>query len=256
MSPQPLASDLLADAPHGFFTRQGGVSQNLYASLNCGARGTGDTVAAVDENRGRVAGWIGVEPGMLLTLNQVHGIEAVTVTQPWNADAPPAADAMVTALPGLALGILTADCVPVLFTSRDGRIVGAAHAGWRGALGGVVESTLRAMAALGAAPAEIIACIGPCIAQASYQVGEEVGAAFRAADSGNGQFFAADAAGRLRFDLPGFVLFRLRAAGVGACAALPHDTYADPDRFFSYRRTTHAGESGYGRQISVIATTS
>jgi len=235
---------------HGFFTREGGVSTGIYASLNCGG-GSGDDRDAVAENRARAAAALGVARDALATNHQVHGIAVTRLVRPI-AGGRPRADALVTKERGVALGILTADCVPVLFADRDAGVVGAAHAGWRGALGGVLEATVRAMAGLGADPARIRAGLGPAIAAASYEVGPEFPAPFLAQDPGNARFFAA-ANARFRFDLGGYVRARLGALGLGAVAATGGDTAADPERFFSYRRACLRGEPDYGRLLSAIA---
>jgi YfiH family protein len=236
---------------HGFFGRPGGVSTGIYESLNCGL-GSGDDLNAVTENCNRVANAMN---GELVTLYQIHSARAVAVTAPWT-DETPEADAMVTATPGLALGILTADCAPVLFADRQARVIGAAHAGWKGALGGVIESGLAAMEKLGADRAHIAAAIGPCIAQDSYEVGAEFRDRFAAADSANARFFRTSGkAGHFRFDLENYVVHRLAAAGIASIEPLGADTYTREADFFSFRRTTHRGETNYGRQISAIALT-
>jgi polyphenol oxidase len=235
---------------HGFFTREGGVSTGLYASLNCGG-GSGDDRGAVAENRARAAAMLGVARDGLATNHQVHGIAVTTLVRPVKG-VHPRADAMVTSARGLALGILTADCVPVLFADSQAGVIGAAHAGWRGALGGVLEATVRAMAALGADPARIRAGIGPAIGPASYEVGPEFPAPFLAQDGENARFFAA-ANPKFHFDLPGYVGARLAALGLAAIAATGGDTAADRQRFFSYRRACLQGESDYGRLLSAIA---
>lgn len=242
----PILSPNLAPAPHGFFTRQGGISRGLYAGLNCGP-GSSDDPDAVAANRARVAAHLQVSPDALLTLHQVHSPNVVRVTEPFVAEDRPRADALVTDRPGLAIAALAADCAPVLFQA-DG-VVGAAHAGWRGALSGVLEATAADMSALGAR--DIRATVGPCISQKAYEVGPEFLEAFLAEDPDHARFFASGAGERMQFDLPGFCLARLRAAGVEA-EWTGHCTYADPDRFFSYRRTTHRGEADYGRMISAI----
>lgn len=235
---------------HGFFTRAGGVSEGLYASLNCGL-GSGDAAEAVRENRGRVAGRLGVEHERLLTAYQVHSPTAVTVEGPWQGERPDA-DALVTATPGLAVGVLTADCAPVLFADAEARVVGAAHAGWKGALTGVLEAAVDAMERLGARRARIAAAVGPCIAQASYEVGPEFAGTFLTQDPANAAFFAPGQGDRLQFDLKGYVAARLRRAGIGALAIDPADTQQDEARFFSFRRSTKRGEKDYGRLISAI----
>ncbi len=235
---------------HGFFTRQGGVSTGIYASLNCGG-GSGDDRDAVAENRARATIMLGLARDALATNHQVHGIAVATLVRPIEGTRP-RADAMVTKERGLALGILTADCVPVLFADSEAGVIGAAHAGWRGALGGVLEATVRAMAALGADPARIRSGLGPAIALASYEVGPEFPAPFLAQDPAHARFFAA-ANARYRFDLPGYVRGRLAALGLAAIDATGGDTAADSERFFSYRRARLEGKPDYGRLLSAIA---
>lgn len=239
----------LAGASHGFFTRAGGVSEGLYAGLNCGP-GSGDDAACVAENRARVQGALGAKA--VLSCFQVHGADVVTVTTPWDDAARPKADAMVTDRPGVALGILTADCVPVLLADEAAGVVGAAHGGWQGVLKGVVAATVAAMTDLGAKPETTVAAIGPAIAQASYEVGPELRDAFLKADPATDRLFAPNERGRYQFDLEGLVADRLAAAGIGTIDRLGVDTYADSRRFFSFRRATHAGEADYGRQISAV----
>ncbi|MEM8788587.1 MAG: peptidoglycan editing factor PgeF [Pseudomonadota bacterium] len=241
----PITSRDLGPVAHGFFTRQGGVSAGLYDSLNCGV-GAQDDPGAVAENRARVTRAMTAED--LCTLHQAHTADVITITAP-SGGARPRADAMVTATPGLALGVLTADCAPVLLADPDAGVVGAAHAGWKGALGGVLEATLDAMAALGAR--NVTAVIGPTISQAAYEVGPEFLDRFVDEDPETARFFAGGAEDRAQFDLPGYALHRLRAAGAEA-AWTGHCTYRDAARFFSYRRATHAGEPDYGRQIAAI----
>ncbi len=242
---------------HGFFTREGGVSEGLYTSLNCGL-GSGDEPANVTENRGRAAAEIDVAAESLITCYQVHGTTVVEVERPWSRDNLPRADAMVTATAGIALGILTADCAPVLFADPQARIIGAAHAGWRGAVSGVLGATVAAMQKLGADAARIVAGIGPCIAQRSYEVGPEFPAPFLAADPAHQALFApctvAAARGETKylFDLRGFVAAELHRAGVAQVYDLPHDTCRE-ERFFSYRRACQRGEKDYGRGLSAIA---
>jgi len=245
----PITHPALAAFRHGFFTRQGGASSGIFQGLNCGP-GSSDQREAVAMNRERVAICLGVAPEALLTLHQVHSADVVTVTAAGPVSA--RADAMVTATPGIAVGVLTADCQPVLFADPVARVVGAAHAGWRGALAGVLESTLDAMEALGAHRADIAAVIGPTISQRAYEVGPEFMDAFLAEDPGYDRFFAGGTGDRVMFDLPGFGLHRLRAAGVGHAEWTGHCTYSDPERFFSYRRSVHRGEADYGRLISAI----
>jgi len=237
---------------HAFFTREGGVSEGVYASLNGGV-GSRDAQAAVAENRARMASAVGVEVERLAVPYQVHSAEAISVVEPWEPCARPRCDAIVTATPGLALGVTGADCGMILFADAAARVIGAAHAGWRGALNGVIEATVEAMEALGARPDRIDAALGPCIAQASYEVGPEFGAAFRDAGEDGRFFMPSQKAGHAMFDLPGYIAERARRAGVGRFEQLGLDTYADEARFYSYRRTTHRGEPDYGRLVSAIA---
>jgi polyphenol oxidase len=238
---------------HAFFTRQGGVSEGLYASLNCGM-GSGDNADRVTTNRARAMAQIDRVPEALVTLYQVHSPTVVEVEQPWTREAAPKADGMVTKARGLALGILTADCAPVLLADGSAGVIGAAHAGWRGALTGVLGATVAAMVKLGAKPERIVAGIGPCIAQRSYEVGPEFPAAFLADDPANESFFAPAARpGHFMFDLRGFVGKQLRKIGIGATYPLPNDTCREEDRFFSYRRSCLRGERDYGRGLSSIA---
>jgi polyphenol oxidase len=238
---------------HAFFTREGGVSEGIYASLNCGF-GSQDDPARVAENRARAATALGVAPDRLLTCHQIHSADAITVTEPWRREANPRADGMATAVPGIALGILTADCAPVLFADPTARVIGAAHAGWRGAIGGVLEATIAAMRALGAEPARIRAGIGACIGRLSYEVGPEFPAPFLAEDPANERFFiTAPRAGHFLFDLGSYVEHRLRRAGIGRIERAAHDTLTEEGAFFSYRRTCLRGENDYGRFLSAIA---
>lgn len=237
---------------HGFFTRDGGVSGGIYASLNCG-NGSGDDPAAVAENRARAAAALGVAREALATNHQVHGSNVVTVTDDWRTRPRARGDGLVTRERGVALGILTADCVPVLFADAEAGVIGAAHAGWRGAVSGVLEATTQAMTALGADPSRIRAGFGPAIAQASYEVGPEFPAPFLAQDPDNERFFVASPNGKSRFDLPGYIRARLERLGLAAVAATGGDTAAEPDRFFSYRRSRLMGEQDYGRLLSAIA---
>jgi hypothetical protein len=251
-----MTPDFLADAalpvPHAFFTRLGGVSEGPYASLNCSLSGSDDP-AAVRENRARAARAIGAEPGALLGLVQVHGAAVADARPGWAEAARPEADALVTDRPGQALGVVTADCAPVLFADAVAGVIGAAHAGWRGAAGGVLEATVAAMERLGAARARIAAAVGPCIGQASYEVGPDLRDAVLAGDAAHARFFAAgDRQDRWRFDLAGYCLARLDAAGVGRAAALRVDTLAEEARFFSHRRRTLAGGGPIGHQLSAI----
>ena len=243
----------LSGIRHGFFTRRGGVSGGVHASLNCGP-GSRDAPDDVAENRARVARQLGARPENLVTVWQVHGASALHVTAPWTADAQrPQADAMVTATPGLVLGALTADCAPLLFADPLARVIGAAHAGWKGALAGILESTLAAMERLGARRANIQVVIGPTIGAAHYEVGSEFEAAFLAADAGNARFFhRPQAVAKPHFDLPAYCAARLQAAGAGWVADLGRCTYESESDFYSFRRATHLGEADYGRQISAI----
>jgi len=240
---------------HGFFTRQGGVSSGLYASLNCGP-GSRDEPANVTENRARVGELLGAKPGGLVTVFQKHSADAVIAEKPWSLDKAPEADAIVTAKPGLAIGVLTADCAPVLFCDGAAGVIGAAHAGWRGALSGIVEATVEAMRTLGARPERITAVIGPAISQKAYEVGSDFVERFLADEPESSAFFITDeGSGEPHFDLPGYVGERLARAGVGAIADLGLCTYCEETRLFSYRRSQHHGEDDYGRQISAILLT-
>jgi YfiH family protein len=246
---ETIRADALAGVPHAFLGRRGGVSTGIYAGLNVGL-GSQDDPAHVAENRRRAVA--AVLPGAtLVSLHQVHSAIAVEAKPVPDAERPHA-DALVTATPGLLLGILTADCVPVLLADRAAGVVGAAHAGWKGALGGVIAATVDAMAGLGAEPSRIAAAIGPCIGRASYEVGDDFLARFCADDPGNERFFLAGRAGHQQFDIEAYVASRLALAGVRRVEALGLDTYADESRFFSYRRTTHRGEPDYGREIALI----
>jgi hypothetical protein len=238
---------------HAFFTREGGVSQGVYASLNAGV-GSGDDQRLVTENRARMASALGVAPERLLSVYQVHSPDVVVAEEPWPADARPRADAIVTRRPGLAIAASTADCGPVLFTDAQARVIGAAHAGWRGALAGVTEATIAAMERLGAERARIVAAIGPMIRQPSYEVGLEVMAEFVAERAANARFFAASKNhGRVMFDLPGYIAARLAREGIETIEDIGVCTYADAERFYSYRRMTHLGEPDYGRHLNAIA---
>ncbi len=238
---------------HGFFTREGGVSEGIFASLNCGF-GSDDDPAKVAINRERAARALTLGPERLVTCHQIHGAEVVHVTQPWRHEDRPRADGMVTTQPGVALGILTADCAPVLFADPDARVIGAAHAGWRGALDGVLEAVVAAMTRLGAQRTRIVAGIGPCIAQASYEVGPEFPEPFLASDGKAAAFFRPAARpGHFLFDLPGFVQERLDRLRLGRVAFTGGDTAAEAPRFFSYRRSRLKGEPDYGRELSAIA---
>ena len=243
-----ITSDALAPR-HGFFTRKGGASSGIFAGLNCGT-GSSDQAEIVAINRARVADAMGLGVEALVSVHQVHSPDVVTVTAPL-ADRP-RADAMATATPGLALAVLTADCQPVLFADAKAGVIGAAHAGWKGARDGVMEATLDAMESLGARRGQITAVIGPCISQTAYEVGQEFLESVTDDDAEARRFFVTGNGDRYLFDLPSYGLWRLRAAGVGHAEWTRHCTYRDPARFYSYRRTTHAGEADYGRQISVI----
>ncbi|HEX8525947.1 peptidoglycan editing factor PgeF [Allosphingosinicella sp.] len=251
MTVEPIRAAALEGVPHGFLGRRGGVSEGDCAGLNVGW-GSGDDRAAIAENRRRALAAVAAG-ARLVTVHQVHSATAIPVTAPYPEDSRPHADAMVADRPGLVLGILTADCAPVLFVDRDAAVIGAAHAGWKGALAGVVESTVAAMEALGARRDRLAAAIGPCIARRSYEVDEAFLRRFVEADAENERFFAGGRSGHHGFDLEGFVISRLAAAGLARIEALGLDTYSQPDRFFSYRRSTHRGEATYGRQISLIA---
>jgi polyphenol oxidase len=249
-----LTSPNLSPISHGFFTRKGGVSDGIYASLNCGW-GSQDHPSNVVENRRRVAAALGAAAENLCSLYQVHGAEVITVTGAWSRAELPKADAMVTSQKGLALGILTADCVPVLFADAKAGVIAAAHAGWRGALASVLEATVDAMCAIGAKPSQIASAIGPCIAQKSYEVGQEFYDTLIKADAGNVGFFINTPAGKRYFDIKAYVRKKLEFAGITTINILENDTYLEEDNFFSFRRTTHRSEKDYGRQISAIMLT-
>jgi polyphenol oxidase len=250
-----LQADKLGRLPgvrHAFFTRVGGVSEGIYATLNAGV-GSNDARERVTENRARMAAALGCAPDNLLSLYQIHSPTVVVADKPWPADARPRADGVVTQIPGLAIAASTADCGPVLLADPEARVIGAAHAGWRGALGGVVEATIAAMEGLGAARPRIHAAIGPTIRQANYEVGPDLVTQFTTADAANARFFIPAARpGQTMFDLPGYVMSRLERAGIGVCEDIGLCTYADPARFYSFRRTTHRGEPDYGRHLNAI----
>jgi YfiH family protein len=247
------ASLMLTGIQHAFFTRAGGVSSGLYESLNGGV-GSRDSPGNVTENRARMAAALGVEPERLLTAYQSHSPNVVVAEAPWTTDNRPNADAIVTRMRSLAIGVTTADCGPILLADPRAGVIGAAHAGWRGALTGVVEATVAAMERLGATAGQIRAAIGPMIRQSSYEVGAELFARFHAEDPASSRFFApANRTGHSMFDLAGYIAARLKRAGVVQVEDLALCTYADPGRFFSYRRTTHRGEADYGRHINAIA---
>ena len=238
---------------HAFFTREGGVSHGIYASLNGGV-GSNDDRAHVAENRARMAAALGVSPAALATPYQIHSADVVVVDAPWTHEARPRADAVVTRVPGLAIGVSTADCGPVLLADAGARVIGAAHAGWRGALAGVTDAAIAAMERLGAERARIVAALGPMIRQPNYEVGAELVDRFVAADPDNSRFFRPAARpGHALFDLPGYIAARLAGAGIRTIDDLGECTYADPQRFFSFRRTTHQGEPDYGRHVNAIA---
>jgi YfiH family protein len=244
---EAVRSGVLAGIAHGFMTRRGGASTGLVEGLNCGF-GADDDPAAVRENRRGAAE--AVLPGAaLVSVHQVHSPDVVTVDAPWPDDKRPKADALVTGRAGVLLGILTADCAPVLLADRAAGVIGAAHAGWRGARGGIIEATVAAMEALGARRENIAAAVGPCIAQPSYEVSDDFRGAFPPEAA---RFFARGAPGHWQFDLPAYVAARLAESRVGEVEVLPCDTYADPERFYSFRRATHRGEPTYGRQLSLI----
>jgi YfiH family protein len=241
----------LAGIPHGFLGRRGGVSAGEVAGLNVGL-GSGDDPSLIEENRARAV--MAVQPGAkLVTVYQVHSADCVEVGEiPWHDEDRPRADAMATNRPGLLLGILTADCAPVLLADREAGVVGAAHAGWKGAIGGVTDQTIAAMERLSARASRIVAAIGPCIAQQSYEVDGRFHETFCGNDASNERFFVPGREGHHQFDLEGYVAARLEAAGLAKVERLSLDTYAASDRFFSYRRATHCGHAAYGRQISLI----
>lgn len=249
-----LEAQNLSNSPgivHGFFGRQGGVSEEVYASLNCGP-GSGDARENVVENRRRVSARLG-DARELLTLYQIHSARAVVVDKPWALGEGPQADAMATCIPGVALGILTADCAPVLLADARAGVVGAAHAGWKGAFGGVVEAVVAAMESLGARRERISAAIGPAISQANYEVGPEFRERFASAGSDQARFFAPSVrADHWQFDLTGFVAEKLVSSGIAAVETISACTYAREADFFSFRRATHRGEADYGRDISAI----
>ena len=253
--PQPLRSDAFEfdGKPfirHGFFTRIGGVSESVYAGLNIGV-GSSDDPSLVAENRRRVASSMGVEPNQLLTPYQIHSPDVIVAREPFPGGRPKA-DAIVTDRPGIAIGVSTADCGPILYADAEAGVIGAAHAGWKGAIGGVLENTIDAMEALGARRARIVAVLGPSISQPNYEVGPEFVERFVADDADNARWFApAERPGHAMFDLNGYTVERLGRAGVRA-GALNRCTYAEEDLFYSFRRTTHRKEADYGRQISAI----
>ena len=251
MSVEVVTSRDLGGVRHGFLGRQGGVSIGAVTGLNVGI-GSSDNPAEIAENRRRAVE--AVAPGAaLVTAYQVHSADVVVAQGRWPDDARPHADAIVTDRPGLALGIVTADCAPVLLADAEAGVIGAAHAGWKGALGGVTDATIAAMEALGARRDRIIAAVGPCIVQSSYEVDDAFRARFVAADGDTARFFKGGRAGHTHFDLEAYVARRLTAGGIARVDCLSEDTLSQPDRFFSYRRAALAGEADYGRQISLIA---
>ncbi|MBY0563552.1 MAG: peptidoglycan editing factor PgeF [Hyphomonadaceae bacterium] len=248
-APSHWSARALPGVRHGFFGRGGGVSTGIYAGLNAGI-GSNDDPSAVKENRRRIAAAFGVAPSHLVGVHQVHSPHAVFLDSPWPGERPEA-DALVTTTPGLVLSVLTADCAPVLFADEASGVIGAAHAGWKGALGGVLETTVALMREHGADATRIRAAIGPCIHQKSYEVGPEFRARFVDADAAYARFFAPSAGDRHQFDLPGFCAARLAALGVDA-EIVDADTYALPDALFSHRRSVHLGEGDFGRNCSAI----
>ena len=240
---------------HGFFTREGGHSSGIYASLNCGM-GSGDDKDKVADNRARMAAALGVAPDRFITAYQIHSPQVVTAEQAWTPDARPRADAIVTRVPGLAIGVSTADCGPVLFADPEARVIGAAHAGWKGALAGVTGRTLDAMEKLGAKRQRVVAVVGPAIGPEAYEVGPEFPARYLDDDPANGRFFRPSATEyHALFDLGGYLAARLAREGAGTVINLSFCTFSDEQRFFSYRRATHRQDPSYGRQISAIALT-
>jgi hypothetical protein len=246
---QSLAGDRIA---HGFFGRQGGVSAGIFASLNCG-HGSADDTEAVTENRSRVAAWLGTTGERVLTLYQIHSADVLHVTSLWARGQSPRADGMATTMRGVALGVLAADCAPILFADHEAGVIGCAHSGWKGAIGGVAASTVGLMEQLGASRGRIRAAVGPCISQRSYEVGPEFYARFVEEDAANTRYFVPSTrASHWQFDLPAYVASRLGALGLASVEALNVCTYEGEGAYFSYRRTTHRGEGDYGRNISAI----
>jgi len=245
----------LSGIRHAFFTRDGGVSSGIYASLN-GGIGSKDDAAHVVENRSRMARLLGAAPENFVTAYQIHSPDVVVAEKPWNASARPKADAVVTRVAGLAIGVTTADCGPVLFADEKARVIGAAHAGWRGALSGVIEATLETMEKLGASRKNIVTALGPMIRQPNYEVGGEFFQTFVQASQDNAQFFrTAKRSGHQMFDLPGYIAARLKQANVRGIEDCGLCTYAEPDRFYSYRRSQHRSEPDYGRHVNAIVLT-
>jgi len=252
---QAQSLSIHSDIRHAFFTREGGVSEGIYASLN-GGIGSRDAPENVRENRARMASALGVAPARLVSCYQIHSPDVIVATEPWTRENAPRADAIVTRVPGLAIGVTTADCGPVLFADAQAGVIGAAHAGWKGALTGVLEAAVAAMETLGAQRDRIRAALGPMIRQPNYEVGGEFVERFTSANADNKRFFAeARRPDHAMFDLPGYIRSRLEGAGIQGIEDLGLCTYADPARFFSYRRTTHRGEPDYGRHVNAIALT-
>jgi purine-nucleoside/S-methyl-5'-thioadenosine phosphorylase / adenosine deaminase len=250
---QAASLSALAGIRHGFFTREGGVSDGIYASLN-GGNGSDDAPANVAENRARMATALEVRPDRFVTAYQIHSPDVVTIDEPWPPNERPRVDAIVTRAPGLAIGVTTADCGPVLLADDRARVIGVAHAGWRGAVTGVLEATIAAMETCGADRRNITAALGPMIRQPNYEVGPELVTRFTAADAANQRFFKPSArAQHALFDLPGYIAARLAGAGIDRVEDLCQCTYGDAARFFSYRRATHRGETDYGRHVNAIA---
>lgn len=249
MTLEILTSDILSPFRHGFFTRKGGASSGVFEGLNCG-KGSSDQSDIVAINRQRVAAAMGVDADNLISMHQVHSADVEIVQSPFETS--PKVDALVTDRPGLALSVLTADCQPVLFADHEAGVIGATHAGWRGALAGVLEATIDRMETLGANRGNIVAAIGPTISQQSYEVGREFYDNFVAEEAGNKRFFVENGNEKLQFDLPAFGLHLMRRAGIGQAVWTRHCTYADAGRFFSYRRSVHRKEADYGRLISAI----
>lgn len=254
-NPEPVEARVLSDlrrVRHGFFTRHGGVSDGYYASLNCAYRSR-DERGNVTENRARVARAVGADPRALVTGYQVHGVAVATVYRPWSVESRPEVDALVTAKPGVALGVTIADCAPLLFADVEAGVIGVAHAGWKGALAGIAEATVEAMEAIGAARANIAAAIGPCIGPESYEVGPEFREKFLAADPASARFFREGTRpDHPLFDLPGYVRARLDALGLGAVEVTGQDTRPDESDFFSYRRACINQDPGFGHNLAAI----
>ena len=249
MTLEILTCDILGETRHGFFTRKGGASSGIFDGLNCGA-GSSDQSEVVSINRARVADAMKVPAANLMGAHQIHSADVITINEP--STLRPQADALVTATPGIALSVLSADCQPVLFADAKAGVIGAAHAGWKGALDGVLDETVEAMIALGATRENIYAAIGPCISQRAYEVGPEFMDNFTDKDPENARFFAGGEGDRLQFDLPAFGLKCLRATGISDCEWTRHCTYSEPARFYSYRRSVHHKEADYGRLIAAI----